>query len=220
MFDKTMLETGYPRNDILYTKGDEKERLIKEIKGELSVPEDKKVILYAPTWRDDEFYGSGQYKFTLQLDLDRLQKEFGDEYVVVLRTHYYVVDALDLTPYKGFVYNGSTYNDIARLYLISDVLITDYSSVFFDFANLRRPMLFFMYDLEKYRGTLRGFYFDAEAELPGPILQTNDEMVEAIANLDRISQEYKEKYDIFYEKYCGWEDGTSTEKVVKAVFDK
>ena len=107
------------------------------------------MILYAPTWRDDEFYGSGQYKFTLELDLDRLKKEFGDEYVIVLRTHYYVVDALDLTPYKGFVYNGSVYNDIARLYLISDVLITDYSSVFFDYANLRRPMIFFMYDLEK-----------------------------------------------------------------------
>lgn len=220
MFDKTMLETGYPRNDILYSKGEEKDRLVHEIKDELGLPKDKKVILYAPTWRDDEFYGSGQYKFTLELDLDRLKKEFGDEYVIVLRTHYYVVDALDLTPYKGFVYNGSVYNDIARLYLISDVLITDYSSVFFDYANLRRPMIFFMYDLEKYRGTLRGFYFDAEAELPGPILQTNDEMVDAIRHLDQIEVDYKEKYDAFYDKYCAWEDGTSTEKVVKAVFGK
>ena len=201
-------------------KRQEKDRLVHEIKDELGLPKDKKVILYAPTWRDDEFYGSGQYKFTLELDLDRLKKEFGDEYVIVLRTHYYVVDALDLTPYKGFVYNGSVYNDIARLYLISDVLITDYSSVFFDYANLRRPMIFFMYDLEKYRGTLRGFYFDAEAELPGPILQTNDEMVDAIRHLDQIEVDYKEKYDAFYDKYCAWEDGTSTEKVVKAVFGK
>ena len=77
-----------------------------------------------------------------------------------------------------------------------------------------------MTDLEKYRGTLRGFYFDAEAELPGPILQTNDEMVDAIRHLDQIEVDYKEKYDAFYDKYCAWEDGTSTEKVVKAVLGK
>nr|MCR5692124.1 CDP-glycerol glycerophosphotransferase family protein [Eubacterium sp.] len=218
MFDNHMLETGYPRNDILYTKGEERDRLVEEIKAEFNLPRDKKVILYAPTWRDDEFYGIGQYKFTLALDLDRMQKEFGDEYVILFRTHYYVVDAVDLEPYKGFVYNAVKYNDIARLYLISDLLITDYSSVFFDFANLRRPMIFFMYDLEKYRGTLRGFYFDAEEEVPGPIVQTNDQLVEAIKNAEKLSQTYGEKYDAFYQKYCGWEDGTSTEKVVKEVF--
>lgn len=218
MYDGNMLETGYPRNDILHLE--DKSALSAEIKGELGIPEGKKVILYAPTWRDDEFYGSGQYKFTLKLDLKKMQKELGDEYVVLLRTHYFIVDSLDLTSFNGFAFNASKYDDIARLYLISDILITDYSSVFFDYANLKRPMLFFTYDLEKYRGVLRGFYIDVEEELPGPMLFTTEEIIDAIKNLPQIEADYKEKYDVFYEKYCGWEDGNSSKKIVEAVFGK
>lgn len=220
MYDGKMLETGYPRNDILYLKDKEKEDLTLEIKKELGIPVDKKVILYAPTWRDDEFYDHAQYKFTLKLDMEKMQKEIGDEYVLLLRTHYFIVDFLDLTPYEGFAYNVSKYNDIARLYLISDILITDYSSVFFDYANLRRPMLFFTYDLDKYQSVLRGFYMDVEEELPGPMLFDTDEILDAIRNLPEIEEKYKDKYSVFCEKYCGWEDGNATKKVVETVFKK
>lgn len=216
MYDGKMLETGYPRNDILYSE--DKERLTREIKAELGIPEDKKVILYAPTWRDDEFYGHAQYKFSLQLDLDKMKKELGDEYVIILRTHYFIADFLDLAQYEGFAWNLSKYDDIARLYLISDILITDYSSVFFDYANLRRPMLFFTYDLEKYRSVLRGFYMDVEEELPGPMLFNTDEVISSVRNIDRVFEEYQDKYGRFCEKYCAWEDGHATEKVVQAVF--
>lgn len=220
MYDGKMLETGYPRNDILYLKDKEKEDLTTEIKKELGLPMDKKVILYAPTWRDDEFYDHAQYRFTLKLDLEKMQREIGDEYVLLLRTHYFIVDFLDLTPYEGFAYNVSKYNDIARLYLISDVLITDYSSVFFDYANLRRPMLFFTYDLDKYQSVLRGFYMDVEEELPGPMLFDTDEVLDAIRNLPEIEEKYKDKYRVFCEKYCGWEDGSAAKKVVETVFEK
>lgn len=217
MYDGKMLETGYPRNDILYRS--DRELLIAEIKRELSLPQDKKVILYAPTWRDDEFYGHAQYKFSLRLDLEQMRRELGDEYVVILRTHYFIADVLDLSHFEGFAWNLSRYDDIARLYLISDILITDYSSVFFDYANLRRPMLFFTYDLEKYRSVLRGFYMDVEAELPGPMLFDTDEVIQAIHEIDSVQDEYKEKYDRFCEKYCAWEDGHATRKVVETVFD-
>lgn len=220
MYDGKMLETGYPRNDILYLKDKEKEDLEKEIKKELGIPLDKKVILYAPTWRDDEFYDHAQYKFTLKLDMEKMQKEIGDEYVLLLRTHYFIVDVLDLTPFAGFAYNVSKYNDIARLYLISDVLITDYSSVFFDYANLRRPMLFFTYDLEKYQSVLRGFYMNVEEELPGPMLFDTEEVIDAIRNLPAVEEKYSDKYHAFCEKYCGWEDGTAAKKVVETVFKK
>lgn len=220
MYDGKMLETGYPRNDILYLKDKEKEQLTLEIKKELGIDPAKKVILYAPTWRDDEFYDHAQYKFTLKLDMEKMQEQIGNEYVLLLRTHYFIVDFLDLTPYEGFAYNVSKYNDIARLYLISDVLITDYSSVFFDYANLRRPMLFFTYDLDKYQSVLRGFYMDVEEELPGPMLFDTDEVLDAIGNLPQIQKQYEDKYRIFCEKYCGWEDGSATQKVVEAVFDK
>jgi CDP-glycerol glycerophosphotransferase len=218
MYEGTMLETGYPRNDILHMK--DSIALVKEIKQELGIPEGKKVILYAPTWRDDEFHDVGQYKFTLHLDLELLREKLGEDYVVVLRTHYLITDALELDSFKGFAFNGALYDDIARLYRIADILITDYSSVFFDYANLKRPMLFFTYDLEKYHGVLRGLYIDMEEELPGPMLFTTEEIIEAIQNIDGVEEKYKEKYDTFYEKYCGWEDGTSTKKVVETVFQE
>ncbi|MBO1910182.1 CDP-glycerol glycerophosphotransferase family protein, partial [Microvirga sp. 3-52] len=159
-YDKEMLEFGYPRNDILYTKNNPDN--INELKVSMRIPTDKKVVLYAPTWRDDEFYSAGKYKFTLQLELDKLQAELGDDYIVLLRMHYFIANQLDISEYSGFVYDFSSYDDIAELYLVSDVLITDYSSVFFDFANLKRPILFYTYDLENYRDKLRGFYLDIE----------------------------------------------------------
>ena len=102
-----------------------------------------------------------------------LRRELSDEYVILLRTHYFIADSIDVSALEGFAYNVSKYDDISELYLISDILITDYSSVFFDYANLKRPMLFFTYDLEKYRDVLRGFYFDIEREVPGPLLFTS-----------------------------------------------
>ncbi|HPU63265.1 MAG TPA: CDP-glycerol glycerophosphotransferase family protein, partial [Mobilitalea sp.] len=216
MFDNTILETGYPRNDILHSPN--KDQLAAVIRNRLKIPKDKKVILYAPTWRDDEFYDKGKYKFELKLNLDLMKKELGDEYVVLLRTHYFIADSLDVRHLKGFAYNVSKYDDISELYLISDILITDYSSVFFDYANLKRPMLFFTYDLEKYRDVLRGFYIDIEKEVPGPLLFTTEEVVDSIKNIDLIEQKYKSRYEEFYNRFCGWEDGQASKKVVESVF--
>lgn len=217
LFHKTMLETGYPRNDILHY--DNKEEIAQKIKDKLKIPKDKKTILYAPTWRDDEFYTKGRYKFSLKLDLQMLKEKLGDEYVIILRTHYFIADSLDVTGLEGFAYNCSKYDDISELYLISDLLITDYSSVFFDYSNLRRPMLFFTYDLEKYRDVLRGFYIDIEEELPGPMLFTTEEVVTAVLNIDKLQDKYQKKYDAFYDKFCAWEDGNASKRVVEAVFD-
>lgn len=216
MFDKTMLETGYPRNDILHSP--DRDKLAQQIKERLRIPKDKKVILYAPTWRDDEYYAKGQYKFELRLDLDMLHRELGKEYVVLLRTHYFIADSIDVSALEGFAYNVSKYDDISELYLISDILITDYSSVFFDYANLKRPMLFFTYDLEKYRDMLRGFYFDIEREVPGPLVFTSEEVVDAIKNIEDIKKQYSQIYEGFYHRFCEWEDGHASEKVVKSVF--
>lgn len=216
MFENEMLETGYPRNDILNAPN--RKDVATRIRTSIKIPQDKKTILYAPTWRDDEFYGKGQYKFELQLDLEMMRQKLGDEYVILLRTHYFIADALDVSKLQGFAYNLSKYDDISELYLISDLLITDYSSVFFDYANLKRPMLFFTYDLEKYRDVLRGFYFDIEKEVPGPLLFTTEEIIDAIKNIDTIATEYSQRYEDFYHRFCAWEDGHAAEKVVKSVF--
>ena len=211
--EEKIVEYGYPRNDILHKP--EGEELARKVKEDLGLPLDKKLILYAPTWRDDECYGHGQYKFELQLNLDMMKERLGDEYIVLLRTHYFIADAIDTEAYGGFAVNVCKYDDIAELYLISDILITDYSSVFFDYAGLRRPMLFFTYDLEKYRDILHGFYMDMEDEVPGPMLFTTEEVIDAIENIDEVSRRFADKYEVFYEKYCGLEDGNATEKCVK-----
>ena len=215
-YEGKMLETGYPRNDLLYNYDENK---IKEIKENLNLPSDKKIILYAPTWRDDEAYDVGKVKFKLKLELDKLENTISEEYIVLVRNHYLITDS-DVTDYKDFAIDVSRYDDIAELYLISDVLITDYSSVFFDYANLKRPMLFYMYDIDRYEDELRGFYIDIRNEVPGPILKTTEEVIDALNNLDKIKVQYAEKYDDFYDKYCNLEDGNSSKRIVENVWPK
>lgn len=212
----TMLEIGYPRNDLLYAPN--KDQIALDLKKKLHIPLDKKTILYAPTWRDDEYYGKGQYKFKLKLDLEMMKKELGDEYVILLRTHHYIADALDVTGVEDFAYNLSKYDDITEIYLISDICITDYSSVFFDFANLKRPMLFYTYDIDKYRDVLRGFYIDMEKELPGPLVYSTKEVIDQIKHLDEMNQKYAKRYEVFYEKFCSIDDGNASQRAVEAVF--
>ena len=211
-----IIETGYPRNDILYSE--HAGRIAEEVKRELGIPKGKRVILYAPTWRDNQFYEKAKYKFTLVLDLERIRREFGNDSVLLLRTHYYIADRLELSGLDDFVYNGSGYGDVSRLYLVSDICITDYSSVFFDFANLKRPLLFFAYDLEDYKEEIRGMYLDMEKELPGPVVQTNDELIDALRHLDEVTEQYRERYERFYDKFCHIDDGNAAERVVQAVF--
>lgn len=211
-----ILEYGYPANDPLYAP--DREERARKIKEKLGIPADKKVIMYAPTWRDDNYYEIGQFKFDLDLDVNRLEKEFGDEYVLLLRLHYLVVEALDMSKYGEFAVNGSAYDDVTDLYLITDILITDYSSVFFDFANLKRPVLYYTYDLERYRDVLHGFYLSMEDDLPGPMLLTNDEVVDAIKNIDQVQEKYKDRYEEFYNRFCCIDDGHATERVVNKIF--
>jgi CDP-glycerol glycerophosphotransferase len=216
IYNKTMLETGYPRNDIMHW--DNKDEIADKLRDRLGIPKNKKTILYAPTWRDDEYYTKGQYKFSLKLDLQLMREKLGDEYVLLLRTHYFIADSIDVTGLEDFAFNFSHYDDISELYLISDYLITDYSSVFFDYANLKRPMLFYTYDLEKYRDVLRGFYIDIEEELPGPLLFTTEEIIDAFLNMEKLIEKYKDKYEVFYDKFCSWEDGHASQKVADKVF--
>ncbi len=213
-----IIETGYPRNDILYSEN--APDIIKKVKNNIGIPEDKKVILYAPTWRDNEYYESGKYKFDMALDFSLLKERLSDEWVLLLRTHYYVAEKLDLSEYEGFVYNVSGYGDISELYLISDICITDYSSVFFDYANLKRPILFYVYDIETYKNELRGMYLDMEKDLPGPLLYTSGEVLCAIENISAVSEEYREKYDGFYERFCSLSDGQASKRAAELLLGK
>ncbi len=216
-FKKEMIESGYPRNDFLYNANNEKDILA--LKKKYQIPTDKKVILYAPTWRDDQYFEKGKYKFDLKLDLKQMQEQLGDQYIVLLRLHYLIANHIDVSEYKGFAFDFSHHEDIRELYMVSDLLITDYSSVFFDYANLKRPMIFFVYDIEDYRDRLRGFYFDFEEKAPGPLVKTTEEVIEEINKLEK-NKRLPRNFDEFYETFCSWEDGNATKRVVETVWGK
>ncbi|MDM5190897.1 CDP-glycerol glycerophosphotransferase family protein [Bacillus sp. DX4.1] len=216
-FKKDVVEAGYPRNDFLYVNNECKK--IEELKKKNGLPVDKKVILYAPTWRDDQFYSKGRYKLDLQLNLSLLQQKLNSDYIILLRMHYLVAEQFDLTPYKGFAYDFSQHVDINELYVLSDLLITDYSSVFFDYANLNRPIIFYTYDIDSYRDKLRGFYFNLELEAPGPVVTTTEDVLEEILKFETNGLgEFEKKYNTFYNKYCYLENGFASKRVVEKIF--
>lgn len=150
-----------------------------------------------------------------------MQKELGDEYILLLRPHIIISNALHIDQsLSDFVINTSKYNEISDLYLISDICITDYSSVMFDFANTKKPLLFFTYDFDHYRDNLRGFYMDFEKEAPGPLLRNNTELINSIKHISEYPSKYEEKYQEFYQKYCTYEQGNASEIIVDSFFDK
>lgn len=213
-FNKTILN-GYPANDILYTENNKES--IDKIKDKLNIPKNKKIILYAPTWRDDNFYKKGHYRMNIELDLDKMQKELGNEYIILLRMHYLITNNINIEKYKGFVYDYSQGYDIQELYLVSDILITDYSSVMFDYSNLNRPIIFFTYDIEQYRDALRGFYFDFEEEAPGPLVVDTEGVIECLKSIDDINKQYKNKKERFYNKFCHIDDGNKAKEILDAI---
>lgn len=206
-----IVEKGYPRNDELFKFNEEYVRKVKE---NLGIPLEKEVIMYAPTFRDNQHKLGVGYTHDLMLDLDKLKEELGDKYVMLLRLHYHVANKINVYKYSGFVYDVSQYDNINDLYIISNMLITDYSSVLFDYANLKRPMLFYMYDLEQYKGDTRDFYIDLQ-ELPGPILKSEEEVIDSIKNIENIEKEYEEKYRKFNEKFNYLDDKDSSKRVVE-----
>lgn len=220
-YKKKILEVGYPRNDVFYNleadKLKKKEELIKQ---KLSIPADKKIILYAPTFRDDEVNQAKKYLINLKIDLYRMKEAVDQEYILLLRPHIIISNSLIIDPsLDHFVKNVAKYDDISDLYLISDICITDYSSVMFDYANTKRPLLFFTYDYTYYKDTLRGFYIDFEEEAPGPLLYNNQQLIKAIQNIETVKATYQTKYDAFYNKFCAFEKGTAAEQVVEKVIE-
>ncbi|WP_165966509.1 bifunctional glycosyltransferase/CDP-glycerol:glycerophosphate glycerophosphotransferase [Actinomadura sp. 7K507] len=209
-----VLETGYPRNDILSTP--EWERIGSRIRKRLGIPDGKKVVLYAPTWRDDRHHAVGSHGFSLELDVETMRQTLGDDHVLLLRAHHLVTDR-DGPTTGEFVIDVSRYPDIAELYMAADVLVTDYSSAMFDYAILGRPMVFFTYDLERYRDHVRGFYFDLEAEAPGPVVTTSAKAAEAVREATGGEERYTDEYDRFFVKYCPHDDGQAAVRVVDRI---
>lgn len=206
-----LIETGYPRNDFITNATADD---VKSLKDKFHLPMNKKIILYAPTWRDNSFVAAG-YTFDLKADFHKWKDILGDEYVIVFKPHYLIINKYENDhSLDGFLYSISANAEINELYVLSDILITDYSSVFFDYAVLNRPIYFYMYDIDEYKGELRGFYLDIYKELPGKIYEYEKQML-----LDIKNNVYDYSYlKIFNERFNSEQTGNCAQKVIDIVF--
>ncbi len=184
----------------------------------MRIPADKKVVLYAPTWRDDQYATSLGYTLDLGVDFEALRAQLGDGYVVLFRAHYLIASQFDFERLGGFVLDVSDVSDVNDLYAASDMLVTDYSSVFFDFANLGKPIVFYMYDLDYYASEMRGFYVDLP-DLPGPVVTDQQGLVGALVAADSPDDDLKRRYHRFRERFNPMDDGHASERVLERVID-
>ncbi|GAA1297191.1 hypothetical protein GCM10009647_010410 [Streptomyces sanglieri] len=206
-----ILECGSPRNDLFHAP--DRAKVAAAVRERLALPEGKRVVLYAPTVREDQPRGGGRYALDLRLDLAAAERELGDDTVLLVRRHHLVTGRLPDSG-SGFVRDVSRYGDAGELMLISDALVTDYSSLMFDFARTGRPMLFHTYDLAHYRDTLGGFCFDFEARAPGPLIPGSAALVEALRDPERATAGHAQAYEAFRRDFCDLDDGHAAACVV------
>jgi CDP-glycerol glycerophosphotransferase len=207
-----VLRSGYPRNDPLVQLRSPEQRAA--VRRELGLPADAVLVLYAPTFR--ETYAEGRQDFALQVDLDQMHEKLPG-HLLLVRTHY--LQRLQLPAAAHTVARDVSHlPDITPLMVAADVLVTDYSSVMFDFANTGRPMVFFAYDYDDYVHSERGVYFELADKAPGPLVRTGDELIQALASVDTWRADYAERYAAFIREFGEYDRGTAAQQVVDRVF--
>jgi CDP-glycerol glycerophosphotransferase len=203
------LETGYPRNDVFATATPEE---IRAIRAGLGIRPDQRAVLYAPTFRDYE------RTFTCRLDLERISRELGEDTVFLVRAHYFH-EASGLGALPGLI-DVSGHPSTEELCLAADALVTDYSSVMFDYANLDRPIVVHAPDWEIYRA-VRGVCFDLlsgePGDTPGAVTRTTDDLVRVFSDGTWNSEENRELRAAFRSRFCTFDDGRAAERVVRHV---
>ena len=200
-------EAGYPRNDVLRHPGPD------GLRARLGIPDDVTVLLYAPTWRDD------RPEQVDHLDVSAFTEALGPGYVTLIRGH-----SRSLRPGRDLhapgVVDVTTYPDVSDLFLVADALITDYSSVMFDFTVTGKPLFFFVPDFENYRVHLRGFYFDLIDAAPGPVVRTSAELVSLVHDRDAVRGDYAAKYLAWQRRFNPHDDGKAAQRVVARLLEK
>jgi CDP-glycerol glycerophosphotransferase len=216
-YDGPVLEVGYPRNDKL---ADDPQTHGELARRRLGIGSDRHVVLYAPTFRDDVKQGR-QFAWDGAVDWTALVAGLSDRTVVLVRRHSVVRGSMRIPPeLEHRVVDVSDHPDVQDLLCAADVLVTDYSSVMFDYAILDRPIVLFCYDLEHYRDDLRGFYLDLQDEAPGPIVATQEELRKSLvaAETGTAPEEFAARRRAFRERFAPLDDGQAARRVVDEVF--
>lgn len=203
-----VLRTGIPRTDFFFHPIEMKSvQLVLQRK--YPVTSEKKIVLYAPTFRDYDIVHSH-----IPIDVNKFCEAFCDDYVLFLRLHPAIKHDFH-NKYPGIVYDVSDVKDVSKLLVLTDILITDYSSIPFEFALLERPIIFFAYDLAEYQQT-RGFWQDYETLVPGPIVTNSADLIRVMHQADYDMERIRQ----FAEEWNQYSDGNSSENLIKAVYFK
>ena len=209
--EESYLRCGMPRNDRLW-RADEIER--SAMKEKLGIDARKRVILYAPTWRDS-VNGGRSYEIKPPIDFDKWKQSLGGEYVVLFRAHHITTKVLNVC-FDDFIRDVSSYPDVNDLMIASDLLITDYSAIAFDYSILCKPILCYAYDYDTYLAE-RGTYFDMDEKYPNKSCKIEDELLRKIASLDYTNE--REKSTRFRNAFIEYK-AASTKMCVEALLGK
>ncbi|MDF9866997.1 CDP-glycerol glycerophosphotransferase (TagB/SpsB family) [Bacilli bacterium PM5-3] len=214
-YDGPVLEFGYPANDIFSDEKKQKEYKDR-IRKQLNISDDKYVILYAPTWRGDKHLGNHIFEFKLELDIEKLINELDENVVFLIRSHHMSASDEVLNKLKGRIINVSHWDDAIELMCASDLLITDYSSIIYDWYCSKKPALYYVPDVDQYLEN-RPIYYDFKNKYSIPLCLSQNELVNEINKV--INGEYKIDEE-FYNDFCSLNDGNATTKVIEYLLSK
>lgn len=214
----TVLEVGYPRNDVFFSEN--RHAIRARTRRGLGISDDKTVVLYAPTFRDNLKLSEMKASWALHLDLEKACEALGNGYVILVRGHAFNLrakESLPSTPEQ--VIDVTAYPDIAELCLASDVGVLDYSSLRFDYTLTGNPTIFLVPDLEQYRDGLRGCLVPFEDTAPGPFTRDSEDVIECLKDVPALRRRNARLRRRFLNEYMPLEDGRAAERLVSQVFE-
>lgn len=211
-YEGKVLESGYPRNDSLVTG--EVAEPSSDLRTRLGISPDQHVVLYAPTWRDNMRTASNHYDLVSYLDFGAISKAFGDQVVILLRGHSNTI-AANRKFTNINVIDVSKHPDINEVMLASDSLVTDYSSIMFDYSTLKRPIYILAPDIDDYSSSTRGFYYDFEQNLPGPLLKNTAELIKLLKK-DPVAYLYRVRN--YANQFAPMDDGEASARVADEIW--
>lgn len=210
-YDGEILECGSPRLDILFANADE---ISKKVRDELEIPSQKKVILYAPTFRNDG--NTDCYIQKYEEILDGLSSAYGNEWVFAVRLHPNISDKANFIEYNSKVFNATAYPDLYELILTADIVISDYSSLMFDASIIKKPVFLYVADIDSYKAE-RGVYFELE-ELPFPLSTNEENLLDKLKHFD--IKNYLNRLNEFNKGVVYYENGTASYTVARRILEE
>lgn len=211
--DPIVLKTGYPRNDYFFNEQANEDG--QQLRLDMGFSPETKVLLYAPTWREKDL--GHTTSLNRLVNVEALYNSLPENTVVLIKGHNFQPLAEIPKQYRNKIILAPATVTIEKLYMVADAVITDYSSVMFDFALLNKPMIFWAFDYEEYM-TNRGMNFDLMKDAPGPVVQKQEELEKWILNVDMIQDTFAKRIENFRNKFNQYENGHASEKIATQVF--